>query len=85
MPKDNGKHLVIVESPAKARTIGRLLGSDYVVLSSMGHVRDLPRKEMGVDVANSFTPTYVKVPGRESTLREIKKASKKSYKMISMH
>ena len=57
------KDLVIVESPAKARTVGRFLGSGYEVLASMGHVRDLPSKTLGVDVENSFEPTYVDVEG----------------------
>lgn len=70
------KELVIVESPAKARTVGRFLGSDFEVKASMGHVRDLPERDIGVDVNKNFEPTYVDVPGREAVLREIKKAAK---------
>ena len=53
------KHLVIVESPAKAKTIEKFLGSDYVVESSIGHIRDMPKKDMGIDLDNNFAPTYV--------------------------
>src|SRR3989344_4433510 len=53
------KNLVIVESPTKARTLGQFLGKDYEILASMGHVRDLPRGEFGVDVENNFAPKYV--------------------------
>jgi len=60
------KKLVIVESPAKAKTINRILGPDYVVKSSMGHIRDLPIKSLGVDVKKGFLPKYVIVPGRKS-------------------
>ncbi len=63
--------LVIVESPAKARTISRYLGSDYEVAASVGHVRDLPPKELGVDVENGFTPKYVTIRGPSAHLREI--------------
>lgn len=72
MPKD----LVIVESPAKARTVGRFLGDDFEVKASMGHVRDLPDRDMGVDVENDYRPTYVRVDGRDSVIRDIKKAAR---------
>ncbi len=75
------KDLVIVESPAKARTVGRFLGSGYEVLASMGHVRDLPSGNLGVDVENSFEPTYVDVEGREKVIRDIKKSAKKADKI----
>jgi len=68
-----GKRLVIVESPAKARTIGRYLGPDYVVKASMGHVRDLPPKELGVDIDNDFAPTYELLRGRRKILAELRK------------
>ena len=74
--KKTGKSLVIVESPAKARTVGRFLGSDYVVKASMGHVRDLPQRDLGVDVEHDFEPTYVNVRGRSTLIAEIKKAAK---------
>ena len=67
---------MIVESPAKARTVARFLGDDYVVKASMGHVRDLPKKKMGVDIDSDFQPTYEQVRGRESVIRDIKKAAK---------
>ena len=76
MAKAKNKDLVIVESPAKARTVARFLGDNYVVKASMGHVRDLPRKTMGVDIEKDFEPTYEQVRGRESIIREIKKAAK---------
>ena len=53
--------LVIVESPAKAKTIGKYLGSDYVVKASMGHLRDLPKKKMSIDIEHDFQPEYVPI------------------------
>ena len=70
------KNLVIVESPAKAKTIGKYLGPDYKVIASMGHLRDLPKSKMGVDLENDFTPQYIPVKGREDTIRELKKDAK---------
>jgi len=70
------KKLVIVESPAKARTINRYLGSEYLVKASMGHVRDLPRKSIAVDVAHGFRPTYVPLERRKKTLTELKRHAK---------
>jgi len=69
------KNLVIVESPAKAKTIGRYLGSKYIVKASVGHVRDLPRKGLGVDVEHGFSPTYQIVPGKEKVVEEIQTAA----------
>src|SRR5690348_1356792 len=71
-----GKSLVIVESPAKARTIGKYLGPSYRVRATVGHVRDLPEKGLGIDVEHGFKPTYVTVPGKEKTLSELKSAAK---------
>ncbi|HEX5437290.1 MAG TPA: type I DNA topoisomerase [Gemmatimonadaceae bacterium] len=71
-----GKSLVIVESPAKARTIGKYLGPDYRVRATIGHVRDLPAKGLGIDIERGFQPTYVPVPGKEKTLAELKSAAK---------
>jgi DNA topoisomerase-1 len=68
------KNLVVVESPAKARTLEKFLGKDYRVLASYGHVRDLPRKGLGVDRGHAYEPTYVVVPGKEKTLGDLKKA-----------
>ena len=59
LPRAAGKQLVIVESPAKARTVGQILGSRYVVTASQGHVRDLPKGKMGVDLEHDFEPSYV--------------------------
>ena len=71
-----GKKLVIVESPAKAKTINKILGKDYVVKSSMGHVRDLPVKSLGVDVKEGFKPSYVLVKTRKKVVDELKAAAK---------
>src|SRR5947209_11347972 len=70
--------LIIVESPAKARTLKRFLGDRYDVLASMGHVRDLPERELSVDVEHDFEPTYVVVEDRERTIRELRTAVGKS-------
>ncbi len=73
-----GKSLVIVESPAKARTLSKFLGKDYVIKSSIGHLKDLPRSQLGVDLKNNFQPKYVIIHGKEKVLREIKKAAKQT-------
>ncbi len=70
------KNLVIVESPTKAKTISKILGEDYKVVSSMGHVIDLPKKKLGVDVENGFEPDYVVIPGRQKVIDEFKKDAK---------
>jgi DNA topoisomerase-1 len=70
------KNLVIVESPAKAKTIGSFLGSDYEIKSSFGHVMDLPKKGLGVDIKQNFTPTYEVSPDKQKVAAELKKASK---------
>ena len=69
------KVLVIVESPAKARTINKFLGPSYEVLASMGHVRDLPGKKLGVDIDHDFKPTYVTIPGKKETLNKLREAA----------
>ncbi|HZE94944.1 MAG TPA: DNA topoisomerase, partial [Gemmatimonadales bacterium] len=71
-----GGVLVIVESPTKAKTIGKYLGRGYTVKATVGHLRDLPRRELGVDVENNFTPKYVTIKEKAKTLAEIKKAAK---------
>ncbi len=71
-----GKNLVVVESPAKAKTINRYLGDDYIVLASMGHVRDLPRKSLSVDIDNDFEPTYEVVTDRKKLVGQLKKQAK---------
>lgn len=70
------KSLVIVESPAKAKTISKILGKDFDVKASVGHVKDLPAKEMGIDIENNFEPNYIVIPGKEKIIKELKKASK---------
>lgn len=69
--------LVIVESPAKARTIGRILGKDYIIKASMGHVRDLPEKTFGVDIEHDFAPQYEETGTRSKNLNDLKSAAKK--------
>ena len=71
-------NLVIVESPHKAKTIGKFLGPDYVVKASMGHLRDLPKSTMGVDIAGNFEPAYIPLPDRAELIDELKKAAKKA-------
>ncbi|MBW7996858.1 MAG: type I DNA topoisomerase [Candidatus Glassbacteria bacterium] len=71
-----GKNLVIVESPAKAKTLERYLGKDYSVKASMGHVIDLPVKELGVDLENEFKPTYQVIRGKSKVISELKKAAR---------
>ena len=83
-----GKHLVIVESPAKAKTINRYLGNDYIVKASVGHISDLPSKAPkgegkkhpvpGVDLNNNFTPTYEILPGKKTTVTELKRLAKQA-------
>ena len=70
----NGVSLVIVESPAKAKTINKYLGAGYLVMASMGHVRDLPGKSMGIDISDSFKPTYEVIPGRRKTISTLRNA-----------
>ena len=70
--------LVIVESPTKAKTLSKFLGEDYEVLSSVGHVYDLPKKELGVDIEHDFTPKYVVLPGKSKTVSDLKKAASKA-------
>ncbi len=70
-----GKALVIVESPAKAKTINKYLGSGYMVKASMGHVRDLPSRELGIDLTNGFQPSYEDLRGRGKVLTELRKAA----------
>ena len=70
------KDLVIVESPAKARTIEKYLGGNYKVVASMGHLRDLPKSKLGVDIENGFEPEYIPVAARKDVIDELKKRSK---------
>ncbi|MGM9522124.1 MAG: type I DNA topoisomerase, partial [Oscillospiraceae bacterium] len=75
-------NLVIVESPAKAKTIGKYLGPEYKVTASMGHLRDLPKSTIGVDIEGGFIPDYQPVKGREETIKELEKAAKNSSKVF---
>ena len=74
----SGKSLVVVESPAKARTIARILGSKYDVKASVGHVRDLPKSDLGVDIENGFAPKYIVPRDKSKTIKEIKAAAQKA-------
>jgi DNA topoisomerase-1 len=82
MSKASGRHLVIVESPAKARTISKYLGSGYEVAASVGHVRDLPAKELGVDVEHGFEPKYVTIRGKGKVISDLKKRAEKADTII---
>ena len=75
MKDKNIKNLVIVESPAKAKTINKFLGKDYVVESCFGHIKDLPKNKLGVDIDNSFKPTYVVIPGKKKIISKLRKLS----------
>ena len=72
------KSLIIVESPAKARTLKKFLGSSYQVLASVGHVRDLPKSRLGVDPDNGFAPSYVTIKGKGAVIKELRSAAKKA-------
>ena len=76
-----GQKLVIVESPAKAKTIGKYLGKNYIVEASMGHVRDLPKSKLGVDIDNNFEPKYITIRGKGELLKSLRKAAKKADKI----
>ena len=76
-----GKSLVIVESPAKAKTINKFLGRNFTVKASMGHVRDLPKRHLGVDEKKDFKPTYEILPGRKKIIDELKKAAESAEKV----
>ncbi|PTJ52486.1 DNA topoisomerase I, partial [Mammaliicoccus sciuri] len=72
------ENLVIVESPAKAKTIEKYLGKKYKVVASMGHVRDLPRSQMGVDVENNYEPRYITIRGKGPVVKDLKRYAKKA-------
>jgi DNA topoisomerase-1 len=74
--------LVIVESPAKAKTIGKYLGRGYRVRATVGHIMDLPEKKLGIDVEKGFTPELVPIPGKEKTIAELKSAAKDSREVL---
>jgi len=74
--------LVVVESPAKAKTIGKYLGRAYRVRATIGHIRDLPEKKIGIDIENGFEPEYVTIPGKEKTLAELKNIARDSREIL---
>ncbi len=79
-PFSNGesmeKSLVVVESPAKANTLNKFLGSNFIVKASVGHVRDLPERELGVDIEHDFEPSYVTIRGRGKIIKELRRVSR---------
>ena len=75
------KTLVIVESPSKAKTIGKYLGSSYKVIASVGHVRDLPKSKLGIDIDNDFEPEYISIRGKGDLIKELKKEAKAADKV----
>lgn len=77
------KYLVIVESPAKAKTIEKYLGRNYKVVASVGHIRDLPKSKMGIDVENNYEPHYISIRGKGDVIKGLRSAAKKPKKFIS--
>ena len=75
------KTLVIVESPSKAKTIGKYLGANYKVIASVGHVRDLPKSKLGIDIENDFEPQYIPIRGKGDIIKELRKEAKKASKV----
>ena len=75
------KNLVIVESPSKAKTIGKFLGSRYKVIASVGHVRDLPKSKLGIDIDNDFDPQYISIRGKGDIIKELKKEARNASKV----
>jgi len=75
-------NLIIVESPTKAKTISRFVGEEYTVKSSFGHIRDLPKSELGIDIEEDFKPKYVIPTRSRKTVSELKKAAAKADKVI---
>ncbi len=76
-----GKTLVIVESPSKAKTIGKYLGSSYKVIASVGHIRDLPKSKLGIDIENDFEPKYIPIRGKGDLIKELRKEAKAAKKV----
>ena len=75
-------YLVIVESPAKVKTIKKFLGSNYTVAASQGHVRDLPKSQLGIDVENDYEPKYITIRGKERFLQRLEKRRRNQIKFI---
>ena len=82
MDVDMDKKLVIVESPAKAKTIGKFLGNNYTVKASVGHVRDLPKSKLGINIDNDFEPDYITIRGKGDVIKELKKETKKAKQVL---
>ena len=76
-----GQNLVIVESPAKAKTIQKYLGKNFIVEASMGHVRDLPKSKLGVDIEDNFNPKYITIRGKGELVSKLRKLAKKADKV----
>ena len=76
------KKLLIVESPSKARTIGKYLGKDFTVQATIGHIRDLPKNKLGVDLENNFEPIYITIRGKAEIIKKLKSASKKAEEIL---
>src|SRR5690242_1655662 len=77
-----GKYLVVVESPAKAKTIKKYLGSGYTVKASVGHIKDLPKSKIGVDVEHGFEPEYTVIKGKQKVVTELKAAAKNADRVL---
>jgi len=77
----NGKSLIIVESPAKAKTINKIVGKDFQVKASIGHIKDLPEDRLGIDIKNGFQPEYIIIPGKEKIVDEIRQSAKNAKKI----
>lgn len=77
------KNLVIVESPAKVKTIKKFLGSNYEVMASQGHVRDLPKSQLGFDAEHDYEPKYITIRGKGDILAKLRKEAKRQIKSIS--
>jgi len=75
-------YLIIVESPAKSKTIKKFLGNSYKVVASMGHIRDLPKSQLGIDIENDFEPKYINIRGKAPLINELKKDAKKCKKVF---
>ena len=76
------KYLVIVESPAKVKTIKKFLGANYEVAASNGHVRDLPKSQLGIDVDNDFEPRYITIRGKGDLVKSLKREAKSATKIF---
>jgi DNA topoisomerase-1 len=76
------KYLVIVESPAKAKTIGKFLGRNYKVIASVGHIRDLPKSRLGIDIEDNYEPKYINIRGKGPIINELRKEGKKAEKIL---